>query len=472
MASLQGESISSMQSMVLDLPPSCIEFCPAHPSYFVVGTYHLEKEADEPPSSTETPGDNDEDPSETKAGSQSQSRNGSLIVFELQDGQVHAVQTIPQPSAVFDLHFQPQGDKGDICAAVSSTGTISFFKLLPPSPPAGTGPRGQDDETSEPRGEILRPLSVLRIPDLGEDILFTYFAWHPTDAGLMAITTAGGQVILVQIHDDYQGLDVSHESLLEHSMEAWVAAFSSPPPPPPSPPAESTPPPYTVFSGGDDSALKYTTLNSSFNPYTPTLTPYPAITLTNHTAGVTALLPLYLPASPHHHHQHLILLLTGSYDDTLRVFTIEPLHTTYGARKATLLAEINLGGGVWRLNAIGNPVAVAGRGGAWEVIVLASCMHAGPRVLRIRGVGGQEEEEEEGGGRGAAVNVNVEVDVLGRFEEHKSMNYGSDWSRIESRLVPSAGEKRGEVLCVSTSFYDRLLCVWKCKLPAREGDIN
>ena len=43
--------------------------------------------------------------------------------------------------------------------------------------------------------------------------------------------------------------------------------------------------------------------------------------------------------------------------------------------------------------------------------------------------------------------------VLARFEEHKSMNYGSDFVRDSQ-----AGDG---LRCVSTSFYDKLLCLWR-----------
>ena len=41
-------------------------------------------------------------------------------------------------------------------------------------------------------------------------------------------------------------------------------------------------------------------------------------------------------------------------------------------------------------------------------------------------------------------------DVVVRFEEHRSMNYGSD-------VQPSNGTAK---TIVSTSFYDKLLCWW------------
>lgn len=34
-------SIKSVSSITLDLPPSCISFCPTRPQFFVVGTYFL-----------------------------------------------------------------------------------------------------------------------------------------------------------------------------------------------------------------------------------------------------------------------------------------------------------------------------------------------------------------------------------------------------------------------------------------------
>lgn len=71
--------ISSQVSLVLDLPPSCIQFSPAHPEYFVVGTYNLEKNDT---TNEETVDEEKED--ETSASKTPQSRNGSLIVFKVE----------------------------------------------------------------------------------------------------------------------------------------------------------------------------------------------------------------------------------------------------------------------------------------------------------------------------------------------------------------------------------------------------
>lgn len=87
----EGERISSRQSIVLDLPPSCIEFCPAHPSYLVVGTYNLQKEEQQQQQQGE-----DENGEEDQKSIKSQSRNGSIIVFQLRDdGKVLVPTCIP-----------------------------------------------------------------------------------------------------------------------------------------------------------------------------------------------------------------------------------------------------------------------------------------------------------------------------------------------------------------------------------------
>lgn len=75
--------IASLQSLVLDLPPSCAEFCPAHPQYLVVGTYNLQKDDTEPAPAQEED-ENDDDAAAPKP----QNRNGSLIVLKVEGNDV------------------------------------------------------------------------------------------------------------------------------------------------------------------------------------------------------------------------------------------------------------------------------------------------------------------------------------------------------------------------------------------------
>ena len=73
-------AISSKVSLTLDLPPSCVQFCPAHPEYFVIGTYNLQKEEGTEDHQDASRGDTavKEEGDEPK---KTQSRNGSLVVY-------------------------------------------------------------------------------------------------------------------------------------------------------------------------------------------------------------------------------------------------------------------------------------------------------------------------------------------------------------------------------------------------------
>ena len=47
-------------------------------------------------------------------------------------------------------------------------------------------------------------------------------------------------------------------------------------------------------------------------------------------------------------------------------------------------------------------------------------------------------------------------EVVAVFEEHRSMNYGSD-------VQPGSSNRKS---IISTSFYDRLLCLWRFDLES------
>jgi diphthamide biosynthesis protein 7 len=63
----------SLRSIILDLPPSCIEFCPSAPQYAIIGTYNLEKQEDQQ--------DQEGQEAVVEGGQKTgQQRNGSLIL--------------------------------------------------------------------------------------------------------------------------------------------------------------------------------------------------------------------------------------------------------------------------------------------------------------------------------------------------------------------------------------------------------
>ncbi|KAK1580246.1 uncharacterized protein LY79DRAFT_521226 [Colletotrichum navitas] len=391
-------AVASKQSLVLDLPPSCIEFCPSHPEYFVVGTYNLVKD-EEPQDEAEGAG--------SSVAKKAQNRNGSLVVFRLASSSVHHVQTISHPSAILDLHFCPFPSRHDIMAVVSSTGTLSIFRLNP------------DADASEP----LKHLATSRISDVPEGILFLSGVWDTNNASSIAITTSAGEVRVVTLDTSWRIINDNSGPVITHSLEAWTVAFSL---------AED---PFVVYSGGDDSALRYASCtHSSENGEKDGVglrTLNSPLNIGGHDAGVTAILPIAARLM-----DGARVLVTGSYDDTIRIFAVHPPHETYGLRKFKKLGETNLEGGVWRLKL----VELQERDGRCCLRVLASCMHAGARIVELEGPldGGE-----------------WDIRVLARFEEHKSMNYGSDF-------VPRLGQGRLE--CVSTSFYDKLLCLWEADM--------
>ena len=148
-----------------------------------------------------------------------------------------------------------------------------------------------------------------------------------------------------------------------------------------------------------------------------------------HGAGVTAILPLDITFE-----NKFSVMFTGSYDDHFRIYAVHEASPKTLAMRAQLLQESNLGGGVWRLKLM----SLARQSGRWEALVLASCMHAGSRVIKITGSSKMEE---------------CAVKIVARFEEHKSMNYGSDFQ-------PGSEMPGRDLKIISTSFYDKLLCFW------------
>lgn len=157
----------------------------------------------------------------------------------------------------------------------------------------------------------------------------------------------------------------------------------------------------------------------------------------HHTAGVTAILPFPIPLV-----DDAPVLLTGSYDEGLRVY-----HAT---RRGEVLAEQGLGGGVWRLQLLDSTEVAGGQDSECIVerhfLILASCMHAGTRIVRVT----QKMQGEDSGWT---------IDTLAEFTEHESMNYASGVWKGSSRK----SSETSELLCVSSSFYDRRLCVWRAR---------
>ncbi|KAF8477192.1 WD40-repeat-containing domain protein [Kalaharituber pfeilii] len=197
-----------------------------------------------------------------------------------------------------------------------------------------------------------------------------------TSSGSLACTLSDGSVAVLSIGSpDSEMISYKYKP---HEAEAWTCEYS--------------PDTRILYSGGDDSVLNAQDLTTQQHLWKDRKI---------HGAGITAIMA----------RSDGNTLITGSYDDTLRIFDL---------RTRKVVQELNLGGGVWRLG-IGDRNSI-----------IASCMHAGARVVDI----GQD-------GRSPT--------IVARFEEHESMNYGSDIHSDSPDTV------------VSCSFYDRRICIWNVK---------
>jgi diphthamide biosynthesis protein 7 len=329
------------------------------------------------------------------------------------------VHTVTYPSAILDLHFSPH--KPTIFAVASSTGSISLYTL-----------------STDPRHSLIHLHTFSVFPT---STLVLSLAWHPTHPLILGVTLSTSTIALLRFSQAYDSLSILREDISPHDgLEAWTLAFT-----PSFPNTRSMP--QAVYSGGDDSKLRCLTFPSlaSLAQKPEELVDLSAggkMGMRGHSAGVTAILPLPIGTEAGKD-----ILLTGSYDDSVRVLAVSDYRPGQNG-KPRVLVEKNLGGGVWRLKFLREytrgkaPAADEER----RFRVLASCMHAGARVLEV--VGSREGE--------------WRIEVLGEFTEHESMNYGSDVLPI----VAGVEEERlndSEAICVSTSFYDRKLCVWRWK---------
>ncbi|KAL9590894.1 MAG: hypothetical protein Q9203_000264 [Teloschistes exilis] len=368
-----------LKTLILDLPPSCIAFSPSSPAHFVVGTYRLKNE---------------------EAGSVDPTvvRDGSLVAIRLsKPGELRIIQTFSVSSAVLDLRFSPHNP--DIVAVATSTGAVLLFSF--------------NHEGASP----LIQIKSVELVTASLQILVLSLAWAPFSPSFLAFTLSDGAVGVLDVDQDMVIFKIPQA----HSLEAWVVAWSN----------RNEPP--ALYTGGDDSAICCHHFWDQTRPIETSQDSSSSSAVLHdrksHGAGITAILPL----RPDRKDAEIIL--TGSYDEHIRVLRVVP-----GPSRPKVLAEKRLDGGVWQMQHLkveDDPVSADQNGEC--VSILASCMHAGCRVLEIR----------------LSQDDNWTIDTVGAFEGHKSMNYASD-----AQMEPS-GKKLGDLTFISTSFYDKKLCLWR-----------
>ncbi|KAJ9604104.1 hypothetical protein H2200_011627 [Cladophialophora chaetospira] len=459
----------------LDQEIDTVAICPSHPDYMIIGTYSLVK-------------------NDSQASYVGQSRLGSLRVMTVSStfkpsyaGMLPPeLDRIDLPCAVLDIHFHPEDPT--LLGVATSNARVYFYRFVV-----------HGDVLGRRVTTKLVPLGSVRVSDDDEHgltPLVTQFTWFdeirstgPKGLGdviiaALAATTSFGEARLLKISvpairdlfDDRIGKEEvsilsSSEVVHKHDLEAWCIAsinFNT---------LKNTETndgggQRLVLTGGDDSALLASLITPSMPDWPPVQIDEESINATqvwkdrrNHSAGVVAILSLASPSTTMESNQsrpQTIPLLTGSYDESVRIFEIDP--TTY---RGTLKTELKLNGGVWRLKVLDEYTTNQNHGtNEYHYLLLASLMHAGAAIIRITYTTSSTGE------------VTWTIKPLTTFTAgHESMVYCCD-ARLENpdasqqeNAYDEAGNKLARAdgmaaepptyTIVSTSFYDMKICTWK-----------
>ncbi|EKM83884.1 hypothetical protein AGABI1DRAFT_117353 [Agaricus bisporus var. burnettii JB137-S8] len=238
---------------------------------------------------------------------------------------------------------------------------------------------------------------IERIQCATSDVLCLSLDWSnrlrpQSSPGCLIVSLSNGSLCLLR------PTQTSHLALTEtwhaHDYEPWIAAWN-----------------YwdinIIYSGGDDLRLLAWDIRQGFAK--------PVHINKRFDAGVTSI-------QSHPHIENIFAV--GSYDHKIRIFD---------ARKPSVpLAQADAGGGVWRLK--WHPSSTRRND------VLVASMHDGFKIVSF--------------------DLDISIDQLPtgakftrRFDEHKSLAYGADWS-----YAPSGS--RGTIIG-SCSFYDHTLHLWR-----------
>ncbi|KAL8886067.1 MAG: hypothetical protein Q9215_006178 [Flavoplaca cf. flavocitrina] len=217
---------------------------------------------------------------------------------------------------------------------------------------------------------------------------------------------------------------VDVHSIAQKPTEAWVVAWV--------PKRERLNADKTLYTGGDDAALcRHPVVEPHAGPKVFGV----ADALTRfdrdrhaHISGVVAIVPLWLFDKNE-------ILLTGSYDEYIRVLSINPK-----IPKANVKAEKKLDGGVWELKILERPSKPHDPAGI-SFPVLASCMHAGCKIVEVRRHGRSE----------------WSIEILASFidPDHNCPLYYASGFQVASNDL-----RIQDMTFVSTTFYDKKLFVW------------
>ncbi|EDV92087.1 diphthine methyltransferase [Drosophila grimshawi] len=367
---------STLHSVDTVYSADSVEWCTvdeAHNGYFACGTYQLVNA----------------EQTAAEGGTQQQSQHSQqprkgrvyLYAFDVQGGALHRLQCI-ETAAILDMKWLPAGnsESGPLLATVNGLGEVDIYELL----------------AAEQR--LMKRASLQLEQSEEEPILALAIDWRQcaddADVVQLLVSDSRGNIHQLQLHAAQQKLS-QLRCWHAHNFEAWTCAFDRWSP-------------QRLYTGGDDCLLHAYDLRIGDTDR--------IWTNRAHGAGVTSLLSRSVAE-----HQ----LLTGSYDEVLRLFDTR--------RMKCSLAELNLGGGIWRLKP--HPLR--------NNLILTACMYNNFHVVDI-----------SSSGPGPGLNL---VGTYG--QEHESICYGADWAPNINSLG-LAGGASAEIFHMATcSFYDNKLCV-------------
>ncbi|KAH7369696.1 hypothetical protein BKA65DRAFT_416739 [Rhexocercosporidium sp. MPI-PUGE-AT-0058] len=413
-ASQGSKQISEFE---LRRPPSCIQFVPEpqYANHLVVGTYQLEP--DEVGLELTDAGSKESPAALGELGPKEQYRNGSLSLLKYTDNQLSIIDTIECTSAVYDLHFLP--GTTTTFAAASSTGTISFYHVVDTLRYSkGIG------NISETR---IQPLFAAQVLSPTTIITFFEFVHAQSDRfGPLIVATANdGGVYLMNYCLENFTIDLLNDGkpITEHKLKflntpdyAWCCASYF----------KET---FSVYSGGDGGDL----VRERIPIFNGKLQINERFTQVHkyHDAGVTAILPL-----PSSKNDNAALILTGSYDEYVRLYSI---------KENKVLANLKLGGGVYRLKFVRQFHWPTGKA---SYTILACCMHAGTKVLQVQGYPFGD----------WTIDAVASLNVPGNNADNYC--YAAD-VRPQGQMLVKSPYRTYSRLCVSGTFVDKKLAVWE-----------
>ncbi|KAI1920367.1 hypothetical protein LOZ65_004081 [Ophidiomyces ophidiicola] len=403
----------AFSTLFLDQPPSCLKFCPTAPNHLLISTYLLTEVA----SGNSAP---------------NSVRTGSLQLFRFDPClyQLSLIQRLPLDFAVFDFQFSPHDPS--LFAVALSTSVVSLYRIETTNDPA-------------PSTAVIKFVRSIQVHE-SSDQLALFLAWIPHNVSLkvgdcsnqiedgFAVSFSDGRVSVFFSKDGANKLhqdSVCEMQLTGYPVEIWHVAFHF---------KTEEGQPALLFAGDDMQHIRAASLDTMTRAEDMLPCSWQVDDRGRfHDAGVTCILPLF-------HEGAGTIVLTGSYDEHIRVYHFKP--------RPEVLASKNLGGGVWRLKLIKEeelPNISSQIQGEPDILhsytILASCMHGGARILRV-----------------THTREHWEIEILVEFKEHQSMNYASDAYSGARDEDDANNVRHNSALFVTSSFYDKRVCVWEANL--------